>query len=72
MQRQSVVFPFLGLIALLFMSCADGNTVPRQEPDIPRYGTYPNSRSDVRYQQYGPQDRADSGELVSVTDRSAS
>jgi hypothetical protein len=58
MRRQLVVFPFLGLIALFFVSCASGNTAPRQEPDTPRYGSYPNSRSDVRYQQYGPQDRA--------------
>lgn len=57
MHRQSAVFPFIGLTAFFLVSCAGGDRVPRQEQDAPRYGTYP-SGSDVRYQQYGPQDRA--------------
>lgn len=57
MRRQSYAFPFIGLMALFLVSCAGGGNVPRQEQDVPRYGSYP-SGSDVRYQQYGPQDRA--------------
>lgn len=56
MRRHSAM-PLIGLMALCFVSCAGNETASRQEQDAPRYGTYP-SGSDVRYQQYGPQDRA--------------
>ena len=58
MRRKSMLFPFIGLMALFCVSCAGGDTVPRQEQDAPSYGTYPYSGSNIGRQQYGPQDRA--------------
>ena len=65
MRRHFVLFPFIGLMALFFVSCAGGDTVPRQEQDTPSFGVYPYSGSNLPYsssnigrQQYGPQDRA--------------
>ena len=57
MRRYSALLPFIGLVVLFCASCMGGDRPPRQEPDAPRYGTYP-SGSDPRYQKYGPQDRA--------------
>jgi hypothetical protein len=56
MRRHLALLSLIGLMAIFCVSCAGGDRVPRQEPDA-RYGTYP-SGSDVRYQRYGPQDRA--------------
>jgi hypothetical protein len=56
MRRQFAALPFIGLVALFFVSCAGGDRVPRQEQDTPNYGT--SRGSDIRYQRYGPQDRA--------------
>ena len=58
MGRQPTLFLFICLIAIFFVSCAGGDRVPRQEQDIPSYGTYPYSGSNVGRQPYGPQDRA--------------
>ena len=57
MRRHPALLSFIGLMAFFCVNCAGGDRVPRQEPNAPRYGTYP-SGSDPRYQQYGPQDRA--------------
>jgi hypothetical protein len=52
------VLPLVGAMALFLVSCAGGNGLPRQENDVPTYGTSPYGRSDVHRQQYGPSDRA--------------
>jgi hypothetical protein len=58
MRRQFAGLPFIGLVALFFVSCAGGDRVPRQEQDTPSFGSYPYSGSNIGHPQYGPQDRA--------------
>jgi hypothetical protein len=58
MRTQLAFLPVIGVMALFLVSCADGGTRPRQEPETPSYGASPYGGSDVRHQQYGPPDRA--------------
>jgi hypothetical protein len=58
MRVQFAFSPFIGVMALLFVSCAGGDTLPRQENDTPSFEAYPYGGSNVGRQQYGPQDRA--------------
>jgi hypothetical protein len=48
----------ISVMALFVVSCAGGDNVSRQENDTPSLGAHPYGGRDVRYQQYGPQDRA--------------
>ena len=58
MRIQVAFLPFIGVMAFFVVSCAGGDTFPRQENDTPSYGAYPYGGSDVRRQQYGPPERA--------------
>jgi len=58
MRIQLAFLPFIAVMALLLVSCADGGTLPRQETDTPSYGASPHGGPDIRRQQYGPPERA--------------